>query len=401
MDLEDFEAAAKRMSGVVHHIKLVHSGTFSKMTENEVYLKCENQQKTGSFKVRGAFNKISKLKESNWTGNDVVACSAGNHAQGVAFSANHMNIKSTIIMPGTAPIAKINATRGYGAEVVLHGECYDDTYEKSLEIVKEKSAVLIPAFEDDDIILGQGTIALEILQDLPTVDVIIVPCGGGGLLAGIANCAKKIKPNVKVIGVQSEGANAVYRGFLQKKYAHTEKVDTIADGIAIKNPGKRIFEIISEFVDEMVIVNDSQIASAILLLIERSKLVVEPAGVVAVAALLNKKIDCVGKRCVCVLSGGNIDVEFIQRILERGLVEKGRRIQVHCPISDKPGGLRKFCSIIEENNGNIISIQHDRVRTCLDLLQAEVYVTLEVGGHEHGQSIVDTLEKQGYKVEFE
>lgn len=309
LELKDFEAAADRLKNVIHNIPLSTSCTFSAMTGAEVYLKYENQQKTGSFKVRGAYNKIMK-RFAEGDLHAVVASSAGNHAQGVAFAATAAGVKSTIVMPRSAPIAKVSATQGYGAEVVLAGNIYDEAYAKACEICEETGAEFIHPFDDEDVMAGQGTIALEILRDLPGVDMIFVPAGGGGLISGVAACAKQINPRIQIIGVQAEGAPAIANSFRTGERTPSDTVHTIADGIAVKTPGEKTFEYIKKYVDRVVTVSDDEIASAVLLLLERCKQVVETSGAAPLAAVLNNKVDVKGKKVVCVLSGGNIDVSF-------------------------------------------------------------------------------------------
>lgn len=397
ISIKDIDEAAQRLQPVVHYISLASSTTFSGMTGAEVYLKCENQQKTGSFKVRGAYNKIMKLYESGEL-TSVIASSAGNHAQGVAFAANKIGIPATICMPRSTPIAKVSATRGYGANVVLSGSCYDDAYAKAMEIVEETGATFIHPFDDEDVMAGQGTIGLEILRDLPAVDIILVPAGGGGLLSGVAACVKQINPRIQVIGVQAEGAPAIANSFHQDNILASDSVHTIADGIAVKCPGTKTMEHINAFVDNVITVSDDDIASTILLLLERTKQVVEPAGASSLAALLSGKYDFRGKKVVCLLSGGNIDVSFIHRIVEKGLVTRCRHIKFSIVMPDVPGSLERLAGIIAAQNANIIMFQHDRVNAHLDIDEAIVHVVCEVGGKEHGESLLHAIENNGYTV---
>ena len=322
--LQEFERAAQRLKGVLHHTELDLSATFSAMTGGNIYLKYENSQKTGSFKIRGASNKIAALVERGETG-AVVASSAGNHAQGVAYAAHRFGIPATIVMPKTAPIAKAKATEGYGANVVLAGDCYDDAYAKACEICEQEHATFLHPYNDPEVIAGQGTLGLEILGDLPTADIVIVPAGGGGLLAGVAACIKQINPRVQVIGVQAEGADAIAQSFHSHSYVQTDSVATIADGIAVKAPGDITVPLIQKYADDVVTVSDLEISEAVLLLMERCKQIVEPSGAAPVAAVLKGKVDVKGKNVVCLLSGGNIDVSFIQCIIEQGLVSRHRR----------------------------------------------------------------------------
>ena len=349
LELKDFEAAADRLKNVIHNIPLSTSGTFSAMSGAEVYLKYENQQKTGSFKVRGAYNKIMK-RYAEGDLHAVVASSAGNHAQGVAFAASSVGVKSTIVMPRSTPIAKVSATQGYGAEVVLAGNIYDEAYAKACEICEETGAEFIHPFDDEDVMAGQGTIALEILRDLPFVDIIFVPAGGGGLISGIAACAKQINPRIQIVGVQAEGAPAIANSFRAGTLRPSDTVRTIADGIAVKCPGENTFRYIQQYVDRVVTVSDEEIASTVLLLLERCKQVVETSGAAPLAAVLNNKVDVKGKKVVCVLSGGNIDVSFIHKIVEKGLVTRCRQLKFSVLMPDVPGALERFAHLVAEQN---------------------------------------------------
>lgn len=400
LPLKEIELAAQRLASTIHKTKLERSTTFSEMTGGEIYLKFENQQKTGSFKIRGASNKIASLVEKGEI-KAAVASSAGNHAQGTAYASKVHGIPAVICMPKSTPIAKVEATKGYGAKVVLHGDCYDDAYEKALEIVEKEGATLIHPFDDLEVMAGQGTIGIEILKDLPTVDTIIVPAGGGGLLAGVAACIKQINPRVRVIGVQAEGAPAIARSFKEKKHCSTEKSLTIADGISVKCPGEKTIELINKYADDVVTVSDAEISSAILYLIERTKQVVEPAGATTIAAVLSGKIDVKGQKTVCVLSGGNIDVSFIARIIELGLSSRGRKIKFRTTLLDIPGSLEHLSRVLKEVNANIIMVQHDRMSADIDPNEAIIHIACEVGGTEHGEKVIKTLEKSGYKIVLE
>lgn len=397
LSVNDFQTAAGRLKNVIHTIPLSSSKTFSEMSGAEVYLKYENQQKTGSFKVRGAYNKIMKRYEQGGL-QAVVASSAGNHAQGVAFAASQIGVPATIVMPRSTPIAKVSATEGYGAKVVLHGAIYDEAYAKACEIVEEEGAEFIHPFDDEDVMAGQGTIALEILSDLPTVDMIFVPAGGGGLISGISACVKQINPRIQVIGVQAEGANSIVASFQKEKIMPSSSVHTIADGIAVKTPGEKTMGYINQYVDKMVTVSDAEIAAAILLLLERTKQVVEPSGAAPLAAVLNQKIDIAGKKVCCVLSGGNIDMSFIHKIVEKGLVTRGRHLKFSTIMPDAPGALERFAHLVADNNANIIRFQHDRVQADLDIGDAIIHVVCEVGGKEHGQRLLAALRKNGYQI---
>ena len=397
MESRDIEAAAARLQGKIHTIHVSSSQTFSKMSGCELYLKCENRQKTGSFKVRGAYNKLALLKERGGC-TQVIASSAGNHAQGVSFASAQLGMQATIVMPKSTPIAKVSATQGYGAEVVLAGDNYDECYEEAKRIQEEKKAIFIHPFDDEDVIAGQGTIAYEILHDLPNCDVIVVPAGGGGLLSGISFYAKQINPRIKIVGVQAEGADAIVQSFKQGKHCSTASVNTIADGIAVMNPGDLTVKMIQENVDEMVTVSDDEIASTILLLLEREKQVVEPAGACSLAAVLNHKIDVEGKRVVCVLSGGNIDVSFIHKVVEKGLVTRGRNMKFKTPMLDVPGSLEKMAHILHEANANIIEVRYDRIQADLNLNETIIHIGVEVSSKEHGAKMIAMLEENGYEI---
>ena len=398
-ELSEIMAASKRLKPILHHTELDLSSTFSRMCGGNVYLKCENRQKTGSFKIRGATNKLSAMIERGERC-PVVASSAGNHAQGVACAAASFGVPATIVMPKTAPIAKIQATEGYGAKVVLAGSCYDEAYAKACEICEEEGAAFLHPYNDYEVMAGQGTLGLEILGDLPTVDAIVVPAGGGGLLAGIAAAVKQINPRVKVYGVQAEGANAIAQSFREKRLISTSTASTIADGIAVKQPGDITVDIINSFCDGVVTVSDSQIAGAILLLMERCKMIVEPAGATPVAAVLNGKIDVKGKNVVCVLSGGNIDVSFVQSIIEQGMAARHRRIRFTARLLDKPGSLVQILSILADSGANILTIEHDKLAAGLNPNETKVHIACEVGGKAHGQAVLDELKNHGFEVEL-
>ena len=400
LELREIELAAKRLEKTIHRTPVERSKTFSELAGADVYLKYENQQKTGSFKIRGASNKIAALVERG-EAKSVVASSAGNHAQGVAYAAHVHNIPATIVMPKAAPIAKVQATEGYGAKVVLCGDCYDDAYKKALEICENEGATFLHPFDDPEVIAGQGSIGFEILQDLPMVDTIIVPAGGGGLLAGVAACIKQINPRVRVIGVQAEGANPICRSFHEKKDISLDSVSTIADGIAVKNPGKLTMELINKYADDVVTVSDSEISAAILLLMERTKQIVEPAGATPLAAVLNGKVDVAGQKVVCVMSGGNIDVSFIHRIIEIGLAARQRKLKFKTTLHDTPGSLVNLAQVLSDANANIVMVQYDRDDADLNPDEVIIHIGCEVGGKQHGEKVIRALEKNGYNVIME
>ena len=400
LELKDFELAQDRLKPILHHTELDLSSTFSSMTGGKVYLKCENRQKTGSFKIRGASNKIAAMVERGEKCS-VVASSAGNHAQGVAYAAKKFGIPATIVMPKAAPIAKVQATEGYGAKVVLAGDCYDDAYARACEICREEGATFLHPYNDLEVIAGQGTLGMEILGDLPAVDIVIVPAGGGGLLAGMAAAVKQLNPRVKVYGVQAEGADAIAQSFREGRLITTESASTIADGIAVKAPGDITVELIRRYADGVLTVSDTEIADAILLLLERCKQVVEPAGATPLAAVLSGRLDVKGKRVVCVLSGGNIDVSFIQSIIERGLVARHRRIKFVVTLVDRPGSLMQMLGVISSAGANILQLEHDKLSEGLNPNETNVHVSLEVGGEAHGDAVIGALREKGYVVESE
>lgn len=400
IELSEIERAAERLRPIIHHTELDRSTTFSAMSGGQIYLKCENRQKTGSFKIRGASNKIASMTERG-ENRPVVASSAGNHAQGVAYAASRLGIPATIVMPKAAPIAKVQATEGYGAKVVLAGDCYDDAYACAKRICEEEGAAFLHPYNDPEVIAGQGTLGLEVLEDLPYVDVIVVPAGGGGLLAGVAAAVKQLNPRVKVYGVQARGADAVAQSFREKKLVTTDSAATIADGIAVKAPGDITVELINRYADGVVTVSDTEIADAILLLIERAKQIVEPAGATPLAAVLNGRIDVTGKRVVCVMSGGNIDVSFVQSIIERGLVARHRRVKFIVTLLDRPGSLVQLLNIIAGAGANILTVQHDKLNAGLNPNETDVHIACEVGGEAHGRLIIDQLRSHGYAVELE
>jgi len=363
----------------------------------EIYLKTENLQITGSFKVRGSYYKMSRLSEEE-RARGVVACSAGNHAQGVALSAQKNGIKAVICLPDGAPISKIEATKSYGAEVCLVEGVYDDAYQKALSFRDEEGYTFIHPFDDEDVIAGQGTIALEIADQLPDLDAVIVPIGGGGLISGIAYTIKSINPKVKVYGVQAAGAPSMKNSIENKKIEQLSGVATIADGIAVKKPGDLTYEICSKYVDEIVTVSDDEISAAILALMEQHKLVTEGAGAVSVAAAMFGKVDILGKKTVCLLSGGNIDVTILSRVIERGLLMSGRTCQLMIELMDKPGQLKNVSRIIADLGGNVISVHHERANPGSDVNGCYLRVVLETRNFEHIEVIKRGLTDFGFKL---
>jgi threonine dehydratase len=397
VSLADIQQAYTALQGVVHATPLDQSSTFSALTGCELYMKLENLQKTGSFKIRGAFNKIQTLSAAE-KARGVIAASAGNHAQGVAYAARAAGIKATIVMPEVAPLAKIIATRGYGAEVVLSGSVYDEAFERAKEVQDETGQVFIHAFNDDAVIAGQGTVGLEILKELQDVTSIVVPIGGGGLIAGIATAVKELAPHVKIYGVQAQGAPAMYMSKKEHCLKTTPEAVTMADGIAVKVPGDLTFDIIEKYVDDVVVIDDEAIASTILMLLERAKLMVEGAGAVSLAAVLHGKLPVRGK-VVSVISGGNIDVNIISRIIERGLVKAGRRVKIATTVIDRPGALQRLLATIAALRANVVHVYHDRVERNVPIGYTVVEVALETRDAMHTEEILATLRREGYVVE--
>lgn len=401
LNIADIRDAEKRLrlSGIVKETPLIYSTTFSKLAHNNVYLKLENLQTTGSFKIRGAYNKISQLTAKE-KAKGVIASSTGNHAQGVAYSAKINNVKATIVMPEPTPLTKIIATRGYGANVILYGSVYDDAYNKARELQKKEKKVFIHPYDDEDIIAGQGTIGLEILKQLPKVDAIVVPIGGGGLISGIAIAAKSINPKVKVIGVEAQGADSMVLSLKNNKLTFIKEIKTIADGIAVKHPGKIPFSIIKRYVDKIITVDDDEIASSILDFLERAKLLAEPAGAVSLAAVIHRKIGMQKKNVVALISGGNIDIKTLDAIIKKGLIKSGRLIEFRTALADKPGELNKLLRIIAEEKVNIISVDHKRIKPQTEVGYVDVDLILETEGHKHVRQILKKLKQGGYKIEL-
>lgn len=363
----------------------------------ELYLKTENLQVTGSFKVRGAYYKISTLSDEEKK-RGVIACSAGNHAQGVALAAQKNGIKAVICLPDGAPISKVEATRSYGAEICLVEGVYDDAYNKALELRDEKGYTFIHPFDDPDVIAGQGTIALELAEQVPDMDAIIVPIGGGGLISGIAYTIKTLNPKVKVYGVQAQGAPSMFNSIHDSKIEELDSVFTIADGIAVKKPGDLTYDICSKYVDEIVTVTDDEISAAILALMEQQKLVTEGAGAVSVAAAMFGKVDLTGKKTVCLLSGGNIDVTILSRVITRGLIMSGRSCQLNIELVDKPGQLLAVSKIIAEHGGNVTAVHHEHSNEGSDVNGCYLRVSLETRNFEHINAIKKALTEAGLKI---
>lgn len=393
--LYDFVEARERLSTVTVKTKLIHSDVFSQECGNDVYIKPENLQITGSFKVRGAYNKIFKLSNEEKE-RGVIAASAGNHAQGVALAAKRLGIKAVIAMPKHTPLIKVKATKQYGAEVVLHGEIYDEAYQKAVDLQKEKGYVLVHPFDDEDVIEGQGTIALEVLEELPDADVLLVPVGGGGLVAGIAAAAKLKNPQIKVIGVEPEGAASALAGLKADHPVPLAEVATIADGTAVRTIGSLTLDYIKEYVDEVVTVSDYELMESFLLLVEKHKLVAENAGILSLAGL--KKLKCRGKKVVSILSGGNIDVLTISSMINKGLIVRGRIFTFSVNLPDKPGQLVAVSELLAREDANVIKLDHNQFKNLDRFHEVELQVTVETNGEDHIRKITEEFEKCGYKI---
>lgn len=393
LSLDKVYQAAYVLKAVARKTDLILAQKFSP----NLYLKTENLQVTGSFKLRGAYYKISQLSEEEKTAG-IVACSAGNHAQGVALAATRMGIKSIICMPDGAPISKVEATKALGAEVRLVPGAYDDAYDEACRLVKETGATFIHPFDDDEVIAGQGTIGLEILDQLPDVEAIVVPIGGGGLIAGVAYAVKQLHPNVKIYGVQAERADAMYQSFKKGEQVSLDRVATFADGIAVKHPGDRTFELIRKYVDDVVTVTEDEVATAILALIEKQKLIAEGAGAVSVAAAMFGKLPIEGKKTVCLVSGGNIDVNILSRVITRGLVTSGRTTTLQIALEDKPGQLVGVSQIISRCGGNVISVHHERSDANMAIASCFLKIGMETRDFAQIEQIKAELEKAGFTI---
>ena len=366
-------------------------------SDADVYLKTENLQVTGSFKVRGAYFKISQLTDEE-KARGVIACSAGNHAQGVALAAKKNGIKAVICLPDGAPISKVEATRSYGAEICLVPGVYDDAYNKALQLKEENNYTFIHPFDDENVIAGQGTIGLELLEQLPDLDAVVVPVGGGGLISGVAFALKSLNPNIKVYGVQATGAPSMVNSLKDDKIECLDSVSTIADGIKVKEPGEHTFELCKKYVDDVVTVTDDEISSAILALIEQHKLIAEGAGAVSVAAVMFNKVPIKGKKVVCLVSGGNIDVTILSRVIKRGLLKSGRSDTLTIQLEDKPGQLRDVSKLIADLGGNVVSVHHERASEDSDITDCILRIVLETRNYEHKAEIRKALTDAGFKL---
>ena len=393
--LYDFMEARERLGTVIEKTKLIHSNIFSDESGNDVYIKPENLQRTGAFKIRGAYNKIAKLTEEEKK-RGVIAASAGNHAQGVALAAQKLGIKAVIVMPKHTPLIKVEATRRYGAEVILTGEVYDEAYEYAKKLQEREGYTFVHPFNDEDVIEGQGTIALEVLEELPDADIILVPIGGGGLISGIASAAKLKNPLIKIIGVEPEGAASALEARKSHHVVELDEANTIADGTAVKKIGDITFDYIEKYVDDIVTVSDYELMAAFLVLVEKHKIVAENSGILAVAGL--KKLNVTGKKIISIISGGNIDVLTISSMINKGLVARGRIFTFAVDLPDKPGQLVAVSQILSEQNANVIRLEHNQFKNLDRFHEVELQVTVETNGEEHINKITQEFEKKGYII---
>lgn len=394
--LNDIKDAKKRLENMVSKTPLMKAPFLSLEKGSEIYLKEDNLQITGSFKLRGAFNKVATLDDEKLK-RGVVAASAGNHAQGVAFSAQYFNCESTIFMPEATPLTKVTGVKSYGANVVLTGENFDEAYASAIAFTKEHNKEFVHPFADDEVIAGQGTIALEILENMEDIEQIIVPIGGGGLIAGVAIAAKSINPNIRIIGVVASGARGMKESFEARLPIDSSSVRTIADGIAVRDVTPKLLDIILEYVDEVVEVSDNETANAILFLLERHKLMVEGAGAVSVAAIMHDKVDIKNKKVCAIVSGGNIDVTMLSLIIEKGLIKSYRKMNLIVTLMDKPGTLMKLTEIFTSCSANIVQIDFDRNSLSLEFGEAHVTIALETKGKEHQDLIRENLKQYGFR----
>lgn len=393
--LYEFMEARERLGTVIEKTKLIHSTVFSEESGNDIYIKPENLQKTGSFKIRGAYNRIAKLTEDE-KNRGVIAASAGNHAQGVAFGAQKLGIKAIIVMPKHTPLIKVEATRKYGAEVILHGDVYDDAYNHAKKLQIEYGYTFVHPFDDEDVIEGQGTIALEVLEELPDAEIILVPIGGGGLISGVAAAAKMKNPQIKIIGVEPEGAASAVAALKNDEVVELSEAITIADGTAVKRIGDTTFDYIKKYVDEIVTVSDYELMEAFLLLVEKHKIVAENSGILSIAGL--KKLNVKGKKIISILSGGNIDVLTISSMINKGLVNRGRIFTFSVDLPDKPGQLVAVSEMLSNQNANVIRLEHNQFKNLDRFHEVELQVTVETSGEEHIEKIIKNFKENGYII---
>lgn len=391
MEFYKIQEANVTLQNIISKTPLVHATKI----HDHLWIKAENLQSTGAFKLRGAYYKLSNLSEEE-RAKGVIAASAGNHAQGVAYSCKKMGIQGTIVMPKTAPLSKIEATRSYGVNVELQGDTFNDAYEYAKNLQEITGAVFIEPFNDEDVIAGQGTIGLEIIEKMPDVDTVIVPIGGGGLISGIAMAIKTLKPNCRIIGVQSENAPSMKKSLEQHEIIQLDNVSTIADGIAVKTPGTLTFDLCTKYVDEVVTVSEEEIAAAILTLLEKMKMVAEGAGATSVAAAMFK-LDLSNHKCVALLSGGNIDVNLLSKIIDLGLIKTGRKAVINMNVMDKPGNLSRMLELISRTGANIISVNHNRIQNGILFNQCRVGVVIETNDQEHIDEVMQILKENGFE----
>lgn len=394
LTLEKFEEASEIVKRVTNPTKLIYSEYLSEQAGGKVYLKPENMQHTGAYKLRGAYYKISTMTEEE-RARGLITASAGNHAQGVAYAAKAFGCKATIVMPTITPLIKVNRTKSYGAEVVLHGDVYDDACAYAYELAEKHGYTFVHPFDDLDVATGQGTIAMEIVQELPTVDYILVPIGGGGLVTGVSTLAKMLNPKIKVIGVEPAAAASMTAALAAGEVVSLDSADTIADGTAVKRVGEKIFPYVQENVDEILQVEDDELIGAFLDMVENHKMIVENSGLLSVAAL--KQLDCKGKKVVCVLSGGNMDVITMSSIVQHGLIQRDRIFSVSVLLPDKPGELVRVASIIANEKGNVIKLEHNQFVSTNRNAAVELRITMEAFGTEHKQKILNALKEAGYE----
>ncbi len=394
--IADVYRADKNLSGVVKKTKLIFSDFFSEISGNEIFLKPENMQHTGAFKLRGAYNKISQLSAEEKT-KGVITSSAGNHAQGVAFAAQKLGVKAIICMPATTPILKVEATRNFGAEVILHGDGFDDAFKYSLELQKKFGYIYVHPFNDREVILGQSTTALEIINELKDVDAILVPIGGGGFASGVSLATKLVSPQVKVIGVEPENAACMKAAVDAGKIISLKSSDTVADGCAVKTAGDLTFEFCKKYLDEIITVNEMEIMSALLSLIEKHKLIAEGAGVLSLAAL--NKLNFRNKKVVAIVSGGNIDISTLSGLIDKALIARGRIFYFNVQLADKPGELLNIAKILSDENANVVKLDHNQALVTNSFKKVLLGVTVETNNHEHIERIIRALNKKGYEIE--
>ncbi|MYL17937.1 threonine ammonia-lyase [Halorubrum terrestre] len=400
LSLADIREARERVSGVARHTPLERSRSFSEMSGADLHLKLENFQRTGAFKIRGAMNRIQTLSDAEREAG-VVTASAGNHAQGVALAASRAGVDATVVMPKFAPVSKVKATRGYGASVRLEGVDYDEAQAYAHRLEQEEDRTYVHAFDDPVVMAGQGTLGLEIVDDCPELDTVVVPIGGGGLISGVAVAIKAQLPDVRVVGVQAEGAASAAKSLEAGEVTEIDSVDTIADGIATRSVGEGTLEVMAEYVDEVVTVDDREIALALTLLLERSKTLVEGAGAVALAAVLSEAFEYDdGETIVAALCGGNIDLNRLGTVIRRGLVQMGRYLKITIDLKDRPGELERVSSIVARTGANVYAVHHDRTSRDVAVNAAELELELETDDAEHAADIVDALEAEGYEVEI-